>query len=83
VTQLWFFLTPVVYSPPQGALFGLITALNPIGWLLVATRDLIIRGGLPEAQPLALIGALSVILLFFAWVAYRIAIPILVERISA
>jgi lipopolysaccharide transport system permease protein len=82
-TQLWFFLTPVVYSPPERFPFSAVTAVNPVGRLLVATRDLVVRGALPEAQPLLVIGALTLLLVFLAWVAYRIAIPILVERISA
>jgi lipopolysaccharide transport system permease protein len=82
-TQLWFFLTPVVYSPPERFPFSTVTAVNPVGRVLVATRDLIVRGALPEAQPLLIIGALTLLLAFLAWVAYRIAIPILVERISA
>ena len=83
ITQLWFFLTPVVYPPPQSFPYSLIVTLNPVSPLLVGARDLATKGVLANTEAFLVVSALTVIALFVGWVIYRLALPIIVERISA
>lgn len=83
VTQLLFFLTPVVYPPPQSFPFSLVTTVNVVSPLLIASRDLITKGTIANALPAAVIGGGVIVGLVVALVIFRIAVPIIIERISA
>lgn len=81
--QLFFFVTPVVYPPPQEWPFSLIAVLNPISPLLIAARELITLGNISNPAPFAVVSGLTLALLLVAWVIYRISLPIIIERMSA
>jgi lipopolysaccharide transport system permease protein len=83
VTQLLFFVTPVVYPPPETLPFSLIVILNPISPLLIAARDLITLGTISNPISFSIVSGLTLILLLVAWVMYRLALPIIIERMSA
>ena len=80
---LWFFLTPVVYPAPRNFPFSLLATLNPVSPILVGTRDLATQGILRNPVPFFVVTGVMFVVLFLAWVIYRLAIPILVERMSA
>lgn len=83
VVQLLFFVTPVVYSPPESLPFSAIAYLNPVSPPLIATRDLIATGAINNIVPFVTVAVLSLTLLVIAWVVYRVAMPIIIERMSA
>jgi lipopolysaccharide transport system permease protein len=83
IIRLWFFLTPVVYPPPKSFPFSLLGTLNPASPIITAARDLITKGYITHFQPLIIIIILSIIILAIAWLAYRISLPIIIERMSA
>ena len=83
VINLWFFVTPVVYPPPQSFPFSLLTILNPVSPLLTGARDLMTKGTLENAGAFAVVSVLTLTGLAFAWILYRLSLPILIERISA
>ncbi len=83
VTGLWFFVTPVVYPPPTSYPFSLLAILNPVSPILVGARDLATEGVLHNPIPFFVVTVLMFVLLLITWVVYRLAIPILVERMSA
>jgi homopolymeric O-antigen transport system permease protein len=83
VTGFWFFLTPVIYPPPTSFPFSLLATLNPVSPILAGARDLATQGILHNPTPFFVVTALMMIVLCFTWVVYRLAIPILVERMSA
>jgi lipopolysaccharide transport system permease protein len=83
VTNLWFFATPVVYPPPQSFPFSLLATLNPVSPLLAAARDLATGGILENAGAFAVVSAFTIVGLVFAWIMYRLSLPILIERMSA
>jgi lipopolysaccharide transport system permease protein len=83
IVQLFFFVTPVVYPPPQTFPFALLVILNPVSPLLIAARDLIAKGEITNIVPFVVVSGLTVVILFAAWVIYRIALPIIIERMSA
>jgi lipopolysaccharide transport system permease protein len=80
VTSFGFFLTPVVYPVPTRGVFALLVNLNPVTPLLVTTRELVT--GAPLSQPVAFASVvlLSIILLLTGWSAYRVSMPIVLER---
>lgn len=82
-TQLLFFVTPVVYPPPQTFPFSLIVILNPISPLLIAARDLITVGTISNPVSFTLVSILTLVLLLVTWVMYRLSLPIIIERMSA
>ena len=83
VTGLWFFITPVVYPSPVNFPFSLLAVLNPVSPILVGARDLATQGVLHNPVPFFAVTLLMFVMLFVTWVVYRLAIPILVERMSA
>ncbi len=80
---VWLYLTPVVYPAPTSWPGLLINWLNPVSGPLCATRDWLLQGTTPHGLQLAVVfgGALPVLLL--ALLIYRLAMPILIERMSA
>jgi len=83
ILQLAFFITPVVYPPPQTFPFSLLGVVNPVSPLLTAARDLLTAGVLSNAGPAVVISALTFLGLVIGWIVYRISMPILIERMSS
>ncbi len=81
--QLFFFVTPVVYPPPQSFPFSLLATLNPVSPLLIAARDAITKGVISNSTPFLVVSGLTVLLLLFGWIIFRVALPIIIERMSA
>jgi lipopolysaccharide transport system permease protein len=81
--QLLFFVTPVVYPPPETFPLSLIAIINPISPLLIAARDLITVGTISNPVAFYLMSGLTLVLALVAWVIYRVMLPIIIERMSA
>lgn len=79
----WLFLTPVIYPPPREGVFGTIVQLNPVTHLLVTLREL--STGVPISHPIGfwIASGVGIIGLLMAWVFYRLAMPFMIERMSA
>jgi len=76
------FVTPVAYPPSMGGIVGTIMTHNPVTPLLGSTRDIIFRG-IPESlAPFFLVLAATLVFLFIGWIIYRLALPIIVEKIG-
>ena len=83
ITQLWFFITPVIYPVPESFPLNVISNINPVSPLLVGARDLVTKGVLNNASLYFSIAAIIPFFLLIAWVIFRLAIPIIIERISS
>lgn len=81
--QLLFFVTPVAYSLPESFPFSLINVINPISPLLVAARDLITQGSMFNYPHFLVVTGLTAIGIIFALIIFRVALPIIIERMSA
>lgn len=82
-TGLWLFLTPVVYPVPGTGAFATVVRANPVTPLLVTTRELATTGVVSDPY-LFLVGSVAAILgLFVTWIAFRLAMPFVVERVSS
>lgn len=82
-TQFLFFVTPVVYPPPQTFPYSLIAILNPISPILTGARDLLTKGVITNLFPFFFVSGLTILNMFAAWVIYHLALPIIIERMSA
>ncbi len=83
VTGLWFFLTPVVYPPPQSWPYSLLAQVNPVSPLLIASRDMTIQGAMHNLPAFLIMCGITLVGLLVMWVLYRVSLPILIERMSA
>lgn len=83
ILQLLMFLSPVVYPIPKSGWAATLLENNPLTPLIATSRSLLV-GQTPEmlGQAIVVFGGVAV-LLFVAWGGYRLAMPILIERMSA
>jgi len=76
------FISPVGYSTATGGLIGKLMQLNPVTPLLMAAKDLV-AGHIPSnLMPFVLVFGSAFILLVIGWMIYRLALPIIIERIG-
>ena len=81
--QFLMYATPVVYAIPKEGIMKTVMSWNPITPIVLTTRDLIV-GFYPEHINYFIVVTLVCLpLLAIGLVFYRIAIPIIVERISS
>jgi len=83
LTGFWLFLTPVVYPVPTEGAFGRLVKLNPVTPLLVTTRELATTGVLSDAYGFWVVSMITIIGLLLAWIAFRLAMPYVIERVSS
>ncbi len=83
IMQLFMYLTPVVFMMPESGVLRTIFTLNPLSSILMTARS-VMAGTTPEyLLPALAITAGMMVLFFFTWLIYRIAMPVLIERMSA
>lgn len=76
------FLTPVAYPPATQGTLGMLMKLNPVTPLLMTTKDFIFRGGSIYIADSLIIAGVTILLMIFSWIIYRLALPLIVERIG-
>lgn len=82
VLQLLFFATPVVYSLPEKFPFSLISIINPVSPILIATRNIITVGYIDNLLHVTIVLILTIVVFFFSLLLYRISLPILIEKLG-
>jgi lipopolysaccharide transport system permease protein len=81
--QFLMYLTPVVFAMPKEGLPATVFQLNPLTPLILTARDWL-TGFAPEyLGSFMAINAIAVILLFMFWIVFRLAMPILIERMGS
>lgn len=83
VLYLWMFLTPVLYPVPRSWPGSWSLVLNPIGPVLDTTRSWLLSGKPEHFGGFVIAMGLAFALLLVGWLLYRLALPILLERIGA
>jgi lipopolysaccharide transport system permease protein len=81
--QFLMFLCPVVYPVPDRGHIGEIMRWNPLTPLLEAAREALSGASLGAPLTVLAVLAFTVVVLLFGWLAYRAAMPVLIERMSA
>jgi lipopolysaccharide transport system permease protein len=77
------YLTPAAYMPPRVGLLGFVTAWNPLTPLIMTARDLIVFGSSTHLSTTLMLVTGGIPLLLLSWVAFRLAMPILIERMGS
>ena len=81
--QFLMYLSPVVFPMPKEGWAALVFKINPLTPLILTTRDWL-TGFSPEFIGYFLaVNIAALALSLMVWVAYRLAMPILIERMSA
>ncbi len=81
--QFLIYLSPVVFPMPKAGLAAAVFQANPLTPLLLTTRDWL-TGFEPQYLGYFLVvNTGAILLLLLVWIAYRLAMPILIERMSA
>ena len=83
LTGFWLFLTPVVYPIPNEGLFSLLVKLNPATPLLVTARELATAEAISEPVGFWIVSILTFVGLLLTWIAFRLSIPYVIERVSS
>lgn len=78
----WMLISPVIYVPPSTGVLAVLTKINPVSPLILSTREWLTVGGVSQLVPSLLIFAGTQVFLVIGWVLYRLAMPILVERMG-
>lgn len=77
----WMFLTPVLYPvPASGGALAKVIAINPVTSLLVTVRELACGLPLTHLPQFAFFAVVSLILVGFGWVVFRLSVPFIIER---
>lgn len=83
VMGLLMYMTPVVFPLPKGGWSRELIELNPLSPLILSARAWL-TGGTPELFGYFFaVNGVAVVALLLGWVAYRLAMPIFIERLSA
>jgi lipopolysaccharide transport system permease protein len=81
--QFLMYITPVVFPMPKQGWAQELFQLNPLTPLILTTRDWL-TGFPPEMLDyFLLVNGVAIVILLAVWVIYRLAMPILIERMSA
>jgi lipopolysaccharide transport system permease protein len=83
MTQLWFYLTPVVYPEPTHFPANLLVKLNPVSPVLISTRHWLTTGQSGDVMGFVIVTAAVFVLMLVGWCLYRIAMPVVIERMGA
>lgn len=80
--QFIMYITPVVYPMPEGGWVAKLLHLNPLTPLILSARSSLTGTDLNYLFSFGMINIFFLGILIVAWVLYRAAMPILVERMS-
>lgn len=81
--QFLMYVTPVVFPMPKEGWAAVLFAVNPLTPLILTARDWL-TGQTPESLGyFVVVNAGAALLLLTVWIVYRLAMPILIERMSA
>ncbi|MEK7703748.1 MAG: ABC transporter permease [Myxococcota bacterium] len=83
LSQIWLYLTPVVYPAPTQWPATLVVSLNPVSPLLVTTRDWLLVGSASDAHGFLAMVLLTAMLLVVGLTLYRVALPVVIERLGS
>lgn len=83
LAMLWMFLTPVLYAPTESWPGSLTMMLNPVSPVLDTARAWLLTGSPEHLGGFLAVSLITLAGLLCGWVLYRLALPILIERMSA
>jgi lipopolysaccharide transport system permease protein len=82
ITQFWMLLTPVVYPAKTHGLAGLLSTWNPLSPLITTARESLCNQPLTLLVPFMIVSLVSILLVFLGLIAFRLVMPMLIERMG-
>lgn len=82
VTQFWMLLTPVVYPARTHGLAGFLATWNPVSPVLITAREALSGLMFTQLGAFSLVSGVALLLCFLGLIAFRLAMPILIERMG-
>ena len=82
VLRFGFFVTPVIYALPDSGISRTLLLWNPVTAPLVSSRSWLIGGEAPLVMEMISVGAISLLLLGVAMIAFKVVMPHLIERLN-
>jgi lipopolysaccharide transport system permease protein len=82
ITSFWMLLTPVVYPARTTGLAAWLATWNPVSPMIMIARQSLTGQELTHLVPFFCVSSASLLLLFFGWIAFRIAMPHLIARMG-
>ena len=82
-TSALMFFTPVLYPAPSMGILGKIMGYNPVAPFMLIGREMLFGGRLDSFHPAVVVFTLTITFILVGWVLYRVAMPILIERMEA
>ncbi len=79
----WMIITPIIYVPSVSGPGTLLNWVNPASPLLILARDLLLVGESPHWQVGLIFGIVAIPITLLGLIVYRIALPVLIERMQA
>jgi lipopolysaccharide transport system permease protein len=83
LTSFLLFLTPVLYPAPESGTLAELNRYNPVAGLIVAAKDLVFTGRLPNPEGYAIATAVSLAVFLFGWRLFHLAEERVAERVGA
>lgn len=81
--QFLMYVTPVVFPMPKEGLASVLFSFNPLTPIILTTRDWLTGLSPGYLNYFVVVNIAAVALLLVVWVIFRLAMPILIERMSA
>jgi lipopolysaccharide transport system permease protein len=80
--QFLMYVTPVVFAMPASGRVAELIAINPATPLVLTGRAWLTGAETPVLVPFIVVASLSLVLLLLGALLFRVALPILIERLS-
>lgn len=81
--QFLMYFSPVLYPMPNEGFAATLFSLNPLSPLIMTARDWITGASPEHLGGFLIVSAVAGATLLLVWIAYRLAMPIVIERMSA
>lgn len=81
--QFLMYLTPVVFPMPKAGIAATIYSINPLTPIILTARDWLTGLSTTSLSGFVIVNILALLLLIAVWIVFRLAMPILIERMSS
>jgi lipopolysaccharide transport system permease protein len=83
VLQFAIYLTPVIYPEPKAGIAAQLMKFNPVAPILTTTRDWLLNTPTSGLNSFLVITLVALVLYILGMFFYRLAMPIVIERVGS
>jgi lipopolysaccharide transport system permease protein len=81
--NFFLFITPVVFPKPETGTFATVVNFNPVTHLIETARKFTLGIAGFDFTPFLITSGIILVLLFIAWLVFRLAMPFAIERVTS